>query len=386
MSDPSSFPRIPLSEPNLAGNARTYVDDCFTTNFVSSVGPFVERFEKEFAAYVGSRFAVACATGTAAIHVGLRLLDVYQGDDVLIPSLTFIASSNPVLYERANPYFFDSEPRTWNVDPALIAEEIERRAKEGDVLPKVVQVVHILGHAAELEPLVEVCSKYDIAILEDAAESVGTRYTSGKFAGRHTGTIGKVGCFSFNGNKIMTTGGGGMIVTDDPTLARRAKHLTTQARLPGPEYQHDEIGYNYRLTNVAAALGVAQLEQMETFVAAKQKMAARYDAAFRDVPGLTLPPRQPWNRATTWLYTLLVDGARFGVDREALRKRLAAQSIEACPIWTPLHRMSLHDAYRRKGGEVAERIFRDALSIPSSTHLTEEQQARVIAEVLAARG
>lgn len=364
--------RIALSEPFLGGNERRYLDECVTTNFVSSVGPFVDRFEREFAAYVGARYAVACASGTAALHVAFRLIDLQPGDEVLVPSLTFIASVNPIAYERATPVLVDSELETWNIDPALVVEHIEGRARSGQRMPKAVEVVHLLGHPAKIEPIADVCDKYGIALIEDAAEALGARYRGGRFDGRHVGTIGRIGCFSFNGNKIMTTGGGGMITTDDPELARRAKHLTTQARLPGLAYRHDEVGYNYRLTNVAAALGVAQLEQLPAFIAKKQQIAERYDAALGGIDGVVLPPRAAWASPSCWLYSLRTP------RRDPWLERLIAESVEARPIWTAVHGMPMYRTAPRIGGERAEQLAAEALSIPCSVGLTDEQQARVI--------
>jgi len=375
MSKPT---RVPLSEPLLTGNARGYVNECFDTNFVSSVGPFVDRFEREFAQYVGSRFAVAASTGTAAIHIALRLLGVKQGDEVPVSTLTFIASANPIAYEAATPLLVDAEPRTWNFDSELLANELERRARSGARLPKVVEVVHILGQPAELEPLVEVCARYDITLIEDAAEALGARYVAGKFAGKHVGTIGRLGCFSFNGNKIITTGGGGMIVTDDEALAKRAKHLTTQARLPGVEYLHDEVGYNYRLTNMAAALGVGQLEQLPTFVKTKRRIAETYDAAFDGMKGISCPPRRSDAEATYWLYSIRIDAGVAGFDRKQALDALRAQNIESRPIWTPLHTTAVFKGAPALGGSVADKLFAECLSIPSSVGLTEDDQHRVI--------
>jgi aminotransferase in exopolysaccharide biosynthesis len=377
---------IPLSEPCLGGNARRYLEECLATNFVSSVGPFVERFEREFAAAVGARFAVACASGTAALHVALRLCGVVDGDEVVAPTLTFIASVNPILYERARPLLVDAEPRTWNMDPSLVADELERRARRGERQPRAVEAVHLLGHPAELEPLVDACQRHGVALVEDACEALGSRWTAGRFAGKHVGTVGRVGCFSFNGNKIITTGGGGMIVTDDQALARRAKHLTTQARLPGVEYRHDEVGYNYRLSNLAAALGVAQLEELPTFVQKKLAIADRYDAAFAGVPGLVPPPRRPGCAPSLWLYTVLVDEAAFGGSSRALLERLARAGVQARPIWSPLHTMPMFADARRIGGAVAEELFARGLSLPCSVGLAEGDQARVIDAVLQARG
>jgi aminotransferase in exopolysaccharide biosynthesis len=367
--------RVALSEPYLNGNERRYLDECLTTNFVSSVGPFVDRFEREFAEYVGAKYAIACASGTAALHVAFRLIDLQAGDEVLVPSLTFIASVNPIAYERGTPVFVDSETETWNMDPALVVDYIESAALCGRKLPRAVEVVHLLGHPAQIEPIVDVCAKHGIALIEDAAEALGGRYHGGRYDGKHVGTIGRIGCFSFNGNKIITTGGGGMITTDDAELARRAKHLTTQARLPGPAYRHDEIGYNYRLTNVAAALGVAQLEQLPAFLVKKAAIAARYDEAFARRDDVIVPPRTTWASSTHWLYSLRVPGARDG-----WMKKLTEQTIEARPIWTPIHAMPMYaGAQVLGGGERAVQLAAEGLSIPCSVGLTDEDQARVIA-------
>lgn len=370
--------RIPLSEPHLAGNERAYLNQCIDTNFVSSVGPFVDRFEREFAAYVGAKFAIACASGTAALHVAMRLIDLQPGDQVLVPSLTFIASVNPIAYERGTPVLVDSERETWNMDPALVVEYIESAARAGRRLPRAVEVVHVLGHAAHIEPILDVCAKHGVAVIEDAAEALGARYSGGRFDGRHVGTLGRIGCFSFNGNKIITTGGGGMITTDDPALARRAKHLTTQARLPGPAYQHDEIGYNYRLTNTAAALGVAQLEQLPAFLAAKHRIATRYDAAFAGHAHIELPPRTAWATPTFWLYSILL-----GRERDATMQALAAERIDSRPIWTPIHTMPMYRDAPRIGGSIAVELAATALSIPCSVGLAAGDQDRVIAKLVA---
>jgi dTDP-4-amino-4,6-dideoxygalactose transaminase len=380
MSEPSF---VPLAEPLLGGNERAYLDECLRTNFVSSVGPFVERFEKEFAAYVGAKYAVACSTGTAALHVAMRLLEVGQGDEVLCSTMTFIASANPAAYEKAKLTLVDAEESSWNLSPDKIVAELDRRARAGLAMPKAVEVVHILGHPVDLAPIHAACEKHGIPIIEDAAEALGARWTEGPFAGKHVGTIGKLGCYSFNGNKIITTGGGGMITTDDPVLAKRAKHLTTQARLPGAEYRHDEVGYNYRLTNLAAALGVAQLEQLPAFLTKKKAIADRYDRALGELPGYGAPPRASWAAPSFWLYTCRL-GPAFGLDRVALMKALDAVKIQARPVWTPLHLMPMYAESPRLGGEIAERLFAECLSLPCSVGLTEADQDRVIEAVRSA--
>jgi dTDP-4-amino-4,6-dideoxygalactose transaminase len=371
--------RIGLSEPYLAGNARAYLEECLTTNFVSSVGPFVDRFERVFAEYVGSRYAIACASGTAAIHVAMRLAGVEAGDEVLVPTLTFVASVNPILYQGGTPVLVDAEPATWNADPALIVEELALRARTGRRQPKAVEVVHLLGHPADIAPVAAACERHGVTLIEDAAEALGARYVGGALDGRHVGTIGKIGCFSFNGNKIITSGAGGMITTDDEALARRAKHLTTQARLPGLEYRHDEVGYNYRLSNLSAALGLSQLELLPEILAKKQEIADRYQRGLARARGLAPPPHTSWAAPTFSLYTLDVDPKASGTDRSALMARLRERRIEARPIWSPVHTLPPYAGAPVLRGHVAEAVFAGALSLPSSAALTAAQQERVLA-------
>ncbi len=374
--------RVPLLEPSLGGNARRYLDECLTSGFVSSVGPFVRRFEEAFARQVGSRFAVACASGTAALHLACRLADLGPGDEAFVSTLTFIASANPILYQGATPVLVDSEAESWNLDPALVAAELERRARAGLRQPKAVIAVHVLGQPARLDELAGVCQRHGVFLIEDAAEALGARYRAGRFEGKQVGTVGPVGCYSFNGNKIITAGGGGMLATDDEGLARRARHLSTQARLPQLEYHHDEVGYNYRLTNVAAALGLSQLEQLDAFLAAKRAIAARYDAAFSGAVGVAPPPRTPWADSSHWLYTVTVEA---GGGRQALHEALRGRGIDSRPLWTPLHLQRPYAGAPRLGGAVSERLFARALSLPCSVGLGEAEQAEVIAAVIAAR-
>jgi dTDP-4-amino-4,6-dideoxygalactose transaminase len=380
--------RIPLAEPTIGGNAARYLQECIDTNFVSSVGPFVERFETEFAAAVGSRYAVACASGTAAIHLALRALGVGPGDEVLVPTLTFVASANPVVYVGATPVFVDAEAATFNLDPDLVVAELDRRARLGLRQPAAIEVVDLVGHPAAIEPIVEAAERHGVTVFEDASEALGATYIGGRYGGRHVGTIGRVGCFSFNGNKLITTGGGGMLVTDDEALARHARSLSTQARLPGRAYDHAEIGYNYRLTNVAAALGVAQLEQLPELLAARRANAAHYDAAIAGIPGLRPAPRAAWADPSFWLYTASLDPATAPIDRDAVLTGMAEAGIEARPIWTPLHMTRLYADAGRLGGSVAEAIFANAFSLPSSSSLIAPARDRVVnrlRELLGAR-
>jgi dTDP-4-amino-4,6-dideoxygalactose transaminase len=338
----------------------------------------VDRFEADFAAGVGSVHAVACVSGTAALHVALKVAGVSRGDDVLVSDFTFVATVNPVAYLGARPILVDADLATWNMDPGLVASELEHRARRGERMPKVVLVAHILGLPADIAPIREACARHGVVLIEDAAEALGASYANSPLAGRQVGTIGLLGCFSFNGNKIITTGGGGMIATTDEALALRARHLTTQARLPGPEYFHDEVGFNYRLTNLNAALGVAQLEKLGAFIEKKRAIAHRYDEAFAGVPGLTVPPRPAWAEPTMWLYSVMVDPKIVGIDRKTLSRKLGENGIETRPVWAPVHLMHMYKDAPRLGGTVGERLFAHGLSLPCSVSLTQPQQDRVI--------
>jgi len=362
----------------IGGNAAAYLDECLTSNFVSSVGPFVTRFEEAFASAVGARYAVACGSGTAAIHLALLVLDVHEGDEVLLPSLTFVASANPIRYVGARPTFVDAEAESYNGDSDLVVAELDRRARVGVRQPAAIEVVHLVGHPAKLEPVLDAAMRYGIPIIEDASEALGATYRGGSYDGRQVGSIGRVGCFSFNGNKLITTGGGGMLVTDDEALARRARHLSTQARLPGRAYDHDEVGFNYRLSNIAAALGLAQLETMAELLAGRRANADRYDAAIADLPGILPAPRASWADPSFWLYTARVDRATTSLTRDDLIDQLAEEGIEARPIWTPLHRTKLYRDAPMLGGSVADAIFETAVSLPSSSSLGSAGADRVI--------
>ena len=370
--------RIPLCEPFLGGNEAKYLQQCVDTNYVSSVGPFVGRFEREFAEFVGSPNAVACSSGTAALHVALRVAGVEPGDEVFVSDFSFIATVNPIVYLGARPVLVDADLETWNMDPQLLIDELGRRAAAGLTMPKAVLVAHVLGLPANIEPIAQACEFHGVTLIEDAAEALAAGYAGGRSAGRQVGSIGRLGCYSFNGNKIMTTGGGGMIATADPELARRARHLTTQARLPGPEYLHDEIGYNYRLTNLAAAVGVAQLEQLPEFVQRKLAIARRYDEALDGVPGITVPPRPLWARPTLWLYSILLDPDLTGADRRQVMAVLGSHGIQTRPVWAPAHMMPFYRDAPRLGGEAGKRLFDRGLSLPCGIALGEHEQARVI--------
>ncbi len=386
---------IPLCEPCLDGNAERYLQECLKSTFVSSVGPFVERFEREFAAYVGSPHAVACASGTAAIHLALRALGVGRGDLVLCADFTFIATANPVVYQGAIPCFIDSEPASWNMDPRLLANALDELAAEKR-LPKAVIAVHILGQPADLGPILDACARHRVPLIEDAAEALGASYGAGyphpACRGRQVGSIGHVGCYSFNGNKIITTGGGGMITTADGDLAKRIKHLSTQAKQPGLAFVHDHVGYNYRMPNLNAALGVAQLERMPAFLARKRAIAERYRSACSEL-GFAFQPALVDVQPSWWLPSLTV-----GSIRDKLLERLTVAGIGARPLWLPVSEQpcyaslpssasstSAPDAVgpgrRIWSSGLAKRLAREGLSLPCSVGLDEATQERVIAEL-----
>jgi len=376
---------IPLCVPELRGNEWRYVKECLDTGWVSSVGAFVEQLEERVASYVGAAHGVATSSGTAALHLALLVAGVKPDDEVLVSDLTFIAPANAIRYVNAWPVLIDAEPVYWQMDVGRAIDFIEKRCKwtDGKLVNKAtgrrvsaIVPVHILGHPVDLDPLIEIANKYGLAIVEDATESLGAEYR-----GRKVGNLAHVGCYSFNGNKIITTGSGGMIVTNDPAWAAQAKYLSTQAKDDPVEYVHKETGFNYRLSNVQAALGCAQLELLDEFIAIKRGIAAEYGKAFADVPGVTLMQEASWARSIFWLNTVLVDEEEYGEDSRALMKRLACRGIQARPLWEPLHRSQALNAPQSVGGEVADDINRRALSLPSSVGMTPEQVQEVIGAV-----
>ncbi len=379
---------IPLSVPHLAGNEWTYVKECLDTNWVSSGGAFVTRFEQEVAKRLGVKQAVACVNGTAALHLALLVSGVKPEEEVLIPALTFVAPANTIRYVGAWPVFMDVEENHWQMDPQKVAEflrtQCEKKTeglfnrqsgrKVAALLP-----VDILGHPVDMDPLLVLAQEYGLTIIEDATESLGARYK-----GRPVGAGVPFACLSFNGNKIITTGGGGMIVTDNEQWASRTRYLSTQAKDDPVEYIHEAIGFNYRLTNIQAAFGVAQLEQLDTFVQKKHAIAQMYRQAFADTAGITLQEQAPWATSTFWLSTVRIDSGRFGMDSRQLMKRLAEQGIEARPLWHPLHTLTPFRQCQSYKVSVANLLYRECLSLPSSVGLSEEDQNRVIAAIQSA--
>jgi dTDP-4-amino-4,6-dideoxygalactose transaminase len=365
---------IPLAVPRLVGNELSYLQQCIATNFVSSTGGFVDRFEEEFAKAVRAPRAVACTSGTAALHVALRLAGSGPGKLVAVSTFTFIASANAISYTGAEPLLIDSEASTWNMDTQLLHNEITKRAKTGRAIPDIIEVVHILGHPADFEPLLDLQQRFGVSIVEDAAEALGATYASGDLAGKHVGTIGDFGCYSFNGNKIITTGGGGMLVAKDEADVATAKHLTVQAKVPGTDYLHDEIGYNYRLTNTSAAIGVAQLEQLDEFVATKRQIAQWYRDRLQSLP-VEFPPSERWAKPTHWLFSILLHADV--ADRDHVVAGLRSAGIQARPLWPPLGLQGPYRSAETIGGEVAKDLYDRGVSLPCSVGITEDEVDRV---------
>src|SRR2546423_5522528 len=369
---PATQRRIYLSPPHLCGREQAFVQEAFDTNWIAPLGPHVDAFEREFCAAIGASHAVALVSGTAALHLALLLLGVGRDDEVLAPTFTFAASVNPIVYLGGRPVFIDSERAWWTMDPDLLAATLAARARRGR-LPKAVVVVHLYGQSANLHPILEARRRYDVPVIEDAAAAVGATYK-----GRAPGTFGRAGIFSFNGNKIITTSGGGMLVADDAALIAQARKLATQARDPAPHYQHSEIGYNYRMSNVLAAVGRGQLTVLEDRVAARRRNFDFYRRALGDVPGIDFMPEAPGCRHTRWLTCITVDPALCRVDREAVRVALERENIESRPLWKPMHMQPVFRGYERIGGAVAEDLFARGLCLPSGSNLTAADMERVV--------
>jgi pyridoxal phosphate-dependent aminotransferase EpsN len=371
-----SSSRILLSPPHMGGQEWQYLEEAFRSNWIAPAGPFIERFERRFAEYVGVKHAVAVSAGTAALHLALRLLEIQPGDEVLCSDFTFIASVSPVVHERATPVFIDSEPRTWNMDPALLVEVLADRARRG-TLPRAVIVVHLYGQPADLDPIAKACAEYGVPLIEDAAESLGATYR-----GRHTGTFGRMAAFSFNGNKIITTSGGGMFVSDDANLTERARYFATQARQPVPYYEHLDAGYNYRLSNLLAAVGLGQMEVLDERVQARRSIARYYQAHLGDVSGIDFMPEPDFVRATRWLTCILVDPHAYGEDTNALRLRLEKANIESRPLWKPMHMQPVFKGCHTVGGcKVCEGYFTRGLCLPSGTGMTRSDLERIVSVI-----
>ncbi|QDG51671.1 pyridoxal phosphate-dependent aminotransferase [Persicimonas caeni] len=367
--------RIYLSPPHLGELEREFVQEAFDTNWIAPLGPNVDAFEQEFCEQVGSAHALALSSGTGALHLALIEAGVEAGDEVFVSSLTFAASVNAIVYQNAKPVLVDSERESWNLDPLLVREAFEKRAARGK-LPKALVLVHLYGQSADIDPIVQVCREYDVALIEDAAEALGASYK-----GRAPGTFGQSGIFSFNGNKIITTSGGGMLVSDDKALIDHARKLSTQARDPAPHYQHSEIGYNYRMSNVLAGIGRGQLRVLRKRVEARRATFDYYREHLGDLPGIEFQPEADWGTHSRWLTVLTIEPDAFGASREDVRLALEAENIEARPVWKPMHMQPVFADCEMIGGSVSEELFDKGLCLPSGSTLTRADQNRIIAVV-----
>jgi perosamine synthetase len=364
---------IPLCEPCLQGNEWRYLKDCLDTNWVSSVGPFVDRFESMLAEIVGAKHSVATTSGTAALHIALLVAGVQPDDEVLVSTLTFIAPANAIRYCGAWPVFIDAEPIHWQMDPEKVSDFLssachwvggELRNKTTGRRVKAILPVHILGHPVDMTPIIQLARSHRLAVVEDASEGLGATYKDDM-----VGHLGDIACFSFNGNKIITTGGGGMITTDNEAWASKAKYLITQAKDDPIEYIHHEIGFNYRLSNIHAALGCAQLEHLADYIATKRKTAAIYRNSLQKIPGITCLPQAPWAFSTFWLNTIRIDEDLFGMNSRRVMQCLAKRGIQTRPLWQPVHMSPAYATANGTSYPIAERLYDEALSLPSSVGL-----------------
>ena len=369
---PGQGPRIYLSPPDMSDRERAFLLAAFDSNWIAPLGPEVDAFERELANRVGVHDAAALNSGTAALHLALVLLDVEPGDEVWTATLTFASTANAIRYVGATPVFIDSERESWNMDPALLHEAL-RDASSRSALPKALIVVDIYGQCANYDAILDACGVYGVPVIEDAAEALGATYH-----GKPAGSFGAIGVLSFNGNKIITTSGGGALVSNDAALVERARHLASQARQPVAHYEHEEVGYNYRLSNLLAAIGRAQLARLDGFVERRREINRRYRAALEGIDGVSFLPEAPDGRSTCWLTCVLLDEQHLGVGPARVREHLETHNIEARPVWKPMHLQPVNRGCRVIGGAVAEDLFQRGLCLPSGSVLSNEGQQRVI--------
>jgi len=370
--------RIFLSPPHMSGLEEKYIHEAFDTNWIAPLGPNVDAFESALAQTATTFGAVALSSGTAAIHLALRTLNVERGDWVFCSTLTFVASSNPILYQGATPVFIESDEQSWNMCPEALRQAFTYADSQGK-LPKAVIVTNLYGQSADMDLLLEICNQYDVPLIEDAAESLGAKYR-----GKPSGSFGYVGVFSFNGNKIITTSGGGALVSNNPEVLDKVRFLATQARDSARHYQHSELGYNYRLSNILAGVGRGQLSVLADRVEARRRIFDRYVGSLGDVHGITFMPEPEWSFSTRWLTVLLIDEHITGVNRDEIIKALEHENIESRPVWKPLHLQPLYDGclyFSSPNGAVSERLFSTGLCLPSGSSLSEADQDRVVSVV-----
>jgi dTDP-4-amino-4,6-dideoxygalactose transaminase len=367
--------RIFLSPPHVGDLERRFLMDAFDSNWLAPLGPHVDAFEREFASVVGVPHAVALSSGTAALHLSLVALGVGVGDEVLVSTLTFAATANAVTYVGARPVFLDASPATWTLDPDLVEQEFEDRAKRGR-LPSALIAVDLYGQCCDYARIAAACERHGVPLVEDAAEALGASYGA-----RSAGAFGRCAAFSFNGNKIITTSGGGMLVSQSRTLVDRARHLATQARDPAPHYEHSNIGFNYRMSNLLAAVGRAQLQTLEDKIARRRAIRLRYERELSPLGGLEFLGEADYGRSNNWLSCMTVDPQLFGASAEQIRVHLESRGIESRPVWKPMHLQPVFRDCPRRGGAVAARLFATGLCLPSGSSLSAAEQGEVIAAI-----
>ncbi|MCP4745145.1 MAG: aminotransferase DegT [Desulfobacteraceae bacterium] len=383
--------RLFLSPPHMGGEELNYVKQAFESNYIAPLGPMVDAFEEAIKEKTGFTNAVALASGTAGLHLALRNLGVGPADEVFASTLTFIGSVSPIVFQRARPVFIDSDLQTWTLDPELLAQELHCCQKRGR-LPKAVIPTDLYGQCADIDKILAICDSYGVAVISDSAESLGALYQ-----GRHAGLGAKAAVFSFNGNKIITTSGGGMLVSDEARFIEKARFLSQQARDNAPHYQHSQIGYNYRMSNIAAAIGLGQLECLDQRIARKREIFRYYKSALDDLPGISFMPEARYGRSNYWLTVMLVNPAKFGADTHTIRLALEEHNIESRPVWKPMHLQPVFSIIedetkhhhttlekcpaRAVGGHVAEALFKNGLCLPSGTALSERQLESIVMRI-----
>lgn len=372
--------KVYLSSPHMSGNEQPYIQEAFDLNWVAPLGNNVNGFEQELSSYNGVAHTTVLSSGTAAIHLALRILEVEPDDHVFVSSLTFVATANPVLYEHANPVFIDSEPDTWNMSPVALERALQDFDKAGQ-LPKAVIVVNLYGQSAKMDEIMSVCNSYGVPVIEDAAESLGSEYK-----GQKSGTFGHFGIYSFNGNKIITTSGGGALVSNDEAAIQKARFLSTQARDPAVHYEHSQVGYNYRMSNIVAGVGRGQLEVLDQRVQQRRAVFKRYYDAFHQIDGISFQPELEGTYSNKWLTALTIDPKQTGVSRDHIIESLSENNIEARPVWKPMHLQPLFEGSiyypHQIDDSVSEKLFKDGICLPSGSNLAIEDQERVIKIIL----
>lgn len=378
MSDLKDMNRVYLSSPHMSGQEQKYIKEAFDTNWIAPLGSNVDAFEKEMSKYTGAKEAVAVSSGTAAIHLALSLLGVDKGDKVFCSSLTFVASANPILYQGAIPVFIDSEPDTWNMSPKALESALQE-ARNSKELPRAVIIVNLYGQCAKMDELLSICNHYGVPVIEDSAESLGSTYK-----GKVSGTFGEFGIYSFNGNKIITTSGGGMLISDDVEAIKKARFLATQAKDKAVHYEHSQLGYNYRLSNILAGIGRAQLEVLDERVETRRGIFSKYYQKLSGIAGIYFMPELQNTYSNRWLTTLTIDEDLTGFTVETLLKALAEKNIEARPVWKPLHLQPLFKGvkYYKHDEDVSLELFQNGICLPSGSNMTEDDQERVIETII----